>query len=74
MSPNKAAIAALIKASHTVGETEVWSTNLHGEAVIVQYVHMMNSVTAGKRITTFRVAVLKKRENGEWHVANNIIA
>ncbi|WP_439372939.1 hypothetical protein [Bradyrhizobium sp. DASA03120] len=74
MSPTKATIAALIKASHTAGETEVWSTNSLGEAVIVQYIHLMDSVITGQRVTTFRVAVLKKRENGEWHVANNIIA
>ncbi|MGY8661791.1 hypothetical protein Q3C01_05405 [Bradyrhizobium sp. UFLA05-109] len=40
----------------------------------MQYVHIMNSVITGQRVTTFRVAVLKKRENGEWYVANNIIA
>ena len=74
--PTKARIAALIKDSHLTGQTEVWSTNSLGDAVIVQYVHMMNSVhpdTAGQRITNFRVAVLKQRD-GEWHVANNTVA
>lgn len=73
---SKERIAALIKDIHIAGTTEVWSTNPLGDAVIVQYVHMMNSVhadTAGQRLTTFRVAVLKQRD-GEWHVAESITA
>ena len=50
--PTKARIAALIKDSHLTGQTEVWSTNSLGDAVIVQYVHMMNSVPSGTLPTT----------------------
>jgi hypothetical protein len=74
--PTKARVEALIKAEDIGGETEVWSTNPLGDAIIVQYVHTMTSVrasTAGERLTSFRVAVLRQRD-GEWHVANSTTA